>query len=140
MPARWVELTSAMNHLLTLTAGLVDLDRMPTVDYIRLDSSGEMDRGAVLRRYRKSDLLFKPPPRLLAEAVLSIAHTRICSRKTCGGSLGDAGQARRAPAIALEFRVRSRAASPHSELRKEAADSISGISLQPSAPMGSRPP
>lgn len=83
-----------MNLLLTQMAGLFDSIRLLTVDHIRRHSSKEVDRGAWLRRYCKTDLLLKPAPRLLAEAVLSIALPRVCGRKTCGGSLGDAGWVR----------------------------------------------
>jgi len=86
-----------------------------------------MDRGAWLSSHCKTDLALKPAPRLLAEVVPSIALARIRIRKTCDGSVRAAGQARRAPATAPEFRFRLRTASARSELPKEAADSISGM-------------
>jgi hypothetical protein len=131
MLARREDLISVMTLLHTQTAGLFGLVRLLTVDYIRRHSSNEMDRGAWLRSQCKTDLVLKPAPRLLAEAVPSIALARIRIRKTCDGSVRAAGQARRAPATAPEFRFRLRATSAHSELPKEAADSISGMSLVP---------
>jgi len=64
MPARREDLISAMNLLHVWMAGHFDLIRLLTIDYIRRDSSNEMDRGAWLRRYCKTDLLLKPAPRL----------------------------------------------------------------------------
>jgi hypothetical protein len=82
-----------MNPLRTQLDRLFNLGRLLIVDTTCRDSSGEMDRGALLRRYHKEDLLLKPAPRLLAEPLPSIALPRIRIRKTCGGSLGDACQA-----------------------------------------------
>lgn len=97
IPARWEDLISGMVLVDTQMTGLFDLNRLLTIDTIRRDSSGEMDRSALLRRYQKIDLRLKPAPRLPAESTASTSLARIRKRRPCGGSLGDACQARRAP-------------------------------------------
>jgi hypothetical protein len=61
-----------MNLQHNQTAGLFGLVRLRTVDSVRRQSPNEMDRGLWLRGHCKTELVLKPAPRPLAEAVPSI--------------------------------------------------------------------
>ena len=101
-------LVPALNFRLARPAVLVDLNRIPGLDFIREDA-GELAIGALVRQTdaERSPLLAERCP-ILTEAIAHIGHRTIRNRGTVGGSLAHADPAAELPlvAVALDARVR----------------------------------
>jgi carbon-monoxide dehydrogenase medium subunit len=105
-------LVPAMNFRIAQPAMLVDLNRIPDLDYIRRDESGGLRLGAMTRQRRlEVDREVAQAAPLLAEAVPFIAHPQIRNRGTLGGSLAHADPAAELPVIALALGARLRTQS-----------------------------
>src|SRR3970040_1555863 len=107
-------LIPAMNFRVAQPAVLIDLNRIPDLDYVRRHPSGGLSVGAMTRHRRlESDPQVKQTVPLLAEAVPFIAHPQIRTRGTLGGSLAHADPAAELPviAVALDARIKARSAS-----------------------------
>ena len=90
-----------MNFRLVTPAALVDLNRIPGLDYIRSDNG--MVRIGAMTRHRAvefSPVVAERLP-LLAEAIKLVAHLPIRSRGTMGGSLAHADPAAELPMVLL---------------------------------------
>lgn len=106
-------LIPVMNFRLAQPALLVDLNRIPDLDFIRRGADGGLAIGAMTRQRRleREPLMAEVAP-LLAEAIPWVAHPQIRNRGTFGGSIAHADPAAELPAIsvALEARFRLRKA------------------------------
>ena len=92
-------LVPAMNLRLARPRVLIDLGRVPDVDYIRA-SGGTLALGALVRQRaaeRSADVRRGAP--LLAQALPFIGHPAIRNRGTVGGSLAHADPAAELPAV-----------------------------------------
>ncbi len=102
-------LIPAMNFRLMQPPMLVDLNRIPALDYIEPTASGGLRIGGMARHsaVEHSPLVAARAP-LLHEAMPHIAHPQIRNRGTIGGSLAHADPAAELPVItiALEARLR----------------------------------
>ena len=128
-------LIPAMNFRVAQPAVLIDLNRIPDLDYVRRVPSGGLSVGAMTRHRRlESDPQVKQILPLLAEAVPFIAHPQIRTRGTLGGSLAHADPAAELPVIALALQARMRCASSQGERWIEAADFFQGMFTTALAP------
>ena len=106
-------LVPVMNFRLAQPGLLVDLNRLPELEYIRQDEGGGLRIGAMTRQSRlETDPSIARSAPLLAETMPHIAHQQIRNRGTLGGSLAHADPAAELPviAVALEARFLLRAA------------------------------
>jgi carbon-monoxide dehydrogenase medium subunit len=94
-------LVPLLNMRLARPAALVDLNRVPELDFIREDG-GRLVVGAMARQRdaERSDLVARAQP-LLRDALKQIAHPQIRNRGTIGGSLAHADPAAELPAVAV---------------------------------------
>ncbi len=108
-------LVPAMNFRLAQPSVLIDLNRIPSLSFIR-DDAGGVAIGAMTRQrvVEQSELVAARAP-LVTETMPSIAHVQIRNRGTFGGSLAHADPAAELPAVALvcdaQFRLRSHGAT-----------------------------
>jgi carbon-monoxide dehydrogenase medium subunit len=88
-----------LNFRLSRPAALVDINRIPGLDYIRADG-GMLEIGAVTRHraVERSAVVAAHCP-LLAEAVRQIGHFQIRNRGTIGGSIAHADPAAELPTV-----------------------------------------
>jgi carbon-monoxide dehydrogenase medium subunit len=128
-------LVPAMNFRITQPALLIDLNRIPDLDYIRRDDGAGLRLGAMTRQRRlELDPLVAAEAPLLAEAVPFIAHPQIRNRGTLGGSLAHADPASELPVIALALDARLRVVSTEGERWVEAKDFFHGMFTTALAP------
>ena len=121
-------LIPVMNFRLAQPALLVDLNRLPELDFIRRDESGGLRIGAMTRQRRlERDPLIAELAPLLAEAVPSIAHPQIRNRGTLGGSLAHADPAAELPAIMVALGARFRLQRAGGDRWVEAEDFFAGL-------------
>jgi CO/xanthine dehydrogenase FAD-binding subunit len=92
-------LVPMMNMRLARPKVLVDLNRVPELDYIRTDA-GAVAFGALTRQRtaERSDAVRRSVP-LMAQALPLIGHVAIRNRGTVGGSLAHADPAAELPAV-----------------------------------------
>jgi len=102
-------LIPVMNFRLAEPAFLVDINRIPELDFVRRGEDGTLRIGALARhrRLEREPLVAAAAP-LLHEAVPHIAHPQIRNRGTFGGSLAHADPAAELPAVALALDARLR--------------------------------
>ena len=116
-----------MNFRIVSPAAIIDLNRIPDLAYIRIES-GVVRIGAMTRQrtVEFSPIVAEQLP-LLAEAVKHIAHLPIRSRGTIGGSIAHADPAAELPMVlqALEGEVAAR--GPAGERLIKAADLFKGL-------------
>ena len=116
-----------MNFRIVSPAAIIDLNRIPDLAYIRIES-GVVRIGAMTRQrtVEFSPIVAEQLP-LLAEAVKHIAHLPIRSRGTIGGSIAHADPAAELPMVlqALEGEVVAR--GPAGERLIKAADLFKGL-------------
>lgn len=128
-------LVPAMNFRITAPALLIDLNRIPDLDYIRHDDGAGLRLGAMTRQRRlELDPMVAAEAPLLAEAVPFIAHPQIRNRGTLGGSLAHADPASELPVIALALDARLRLVSTVGERWVEAKDFFQGMFTTALAP------
>jgi carbon-monoxide dehydrogenase medium subunit len=116
-----------MNFRLVTPAGLVDLNRIPDLSYIRFDN-GIVHIGAMTRHrtVEFSPVIAQRLP-LLAEVIRLVAHLPIRSRGTIGGSLALADPAAELPMLLQVLEGEVVARGPKGERVIEAADLFEGI-------------
>jgi len=102
-------LIPVMNFRLARPAVLIDLNRLPDLDFIRRSDSGALRVGALTRQSRiERDPLVAELSPLLAETIPHVAHPQIRNRGTLGGTLAHADPAAELPAVAVALRARLR--------------------------------
>jgi carbon-monoxide dehydrogenase medium subunit len=112
-----------MNMRLARPELVVDINRVPGLDYIRETENGGLAVGAMTRQraIERSNLVQARQP-LLHAATKLIAHPQIRNRGTVGGSLAHADPAAEYPAVALALDAELRAKGPNGERAISAAD------------------
>ncbi|GIK55210.1 MAG: xanthine dehydrogenase family protein subunit M [Chloroflexi bacterium] len=100
-------LVPVMNFRLAQPAMLVDLNRIPELDYVRREGNGFIRIGSMTRQrtLERHPLIAQYTP-LLHEALPYIAHPQIRNRGTIGGSLAHADPAAELPVILLALNGR----------------------------------
>jgi CO/xanthine dehydrogenase FAD-binding subunit len=128
-------LIPVMNFRLAQPATLIDLNRLPGLDFVRRTAAGGLSIGAMTRQRRleREPLVAELAP-LLAEAVPHIAHPQIRNRGTIGGSLAHADPAAELPAVAVALRARFRLARAGGERWVEAERFFAGFFATDMAP------
>lgn len=115
-------LVPAMNFRLATPGVLVDLNRIPELDFVRREG-GELGIGAMTRQRdaETSPLVAEAAP-LMVEALGHVGHPQIRSRGTVGGSLAHADPAAELPAVLLALDGRCRLVGPDGERWVDAGD------------------
>jgi 6-hydroxypseudooxynicotine dehydrogenase subunit alpha len=120
-------LVPAMNFRIVQPSVLVDVNRVPELEYIRENDStlfiGAMTRE---RQLEFDQLLAKRCP-LLTEALPFIAHPQIRNRGTIGGSLVNADPAAELPVLMLALNARLKARNTSGERWVDAKDFFVGM-------------
>jgi carbon-monoxide dehydrogenase medium subunit len=120
-------LVPAMNFRLSMPAVLIDLNRIPGLDYIRADG-GVLRIGAMARQHAaelSADLARAAP--LIAEALPHVAHPQIRNRGTMGGSIAHADPAAELPAVMLALGASFRVLGPNGARTIAADDFFVGL-------------
>lgn len=121
-------LVPAMNFRLVAAAVLVDLNRLPDLDYIRVAEDGGLRLGAMTRQRRlERDPLVKTHAPLMFEAMPEVAHPQIRNRGTLGGSLAHADPAGELPVIAVALDAQLRMQSVNGSRWVPAAEFFQGL-------------
>jgi carbon-monoxide dehydrogenase medium subunit len=120
-------LVPAMNFRLAQPAALIDLNRVPDLDYVRAEAGGLRIGALVRHRGIERDASIARHAPLLNEAAPQVAHPQIRNRGTFGGNLAHADPASEFPAVALALGARMRARSALGERWIEAADFFRGV-------------
>jgi carbon-monoxide dehydrogenase medium subunit len=128
-------LIPAMNFRVTAPGFLVDLNRVPGLDAIRLDKDGALHIGAMTRQraVERDEQVARFSP-LLHETMPHIAHPQIRNRGTIGGSLVHADPAAELPVIAVALGATLVLTSQSGQRVVPAADFFEGmftVALQP---------
>ena len=109
-------LIPVMNFRLARPAVLIDLNRLPDLDFVRQHETGALRIGALARQSRvEHDPLVREIAPLMAEAMPHIAHPQIRNRGTVGGTLAHADPAAELPAVAVALGARLRIVGPRGE-------------------------
>lgn len=117
-----------LNFRLARPSVLVDLNRIPELDFIRSEAGGSLRLGAMVRQARlEHDPLIATRTPLLCEAVPFVAHPQIRNRGTLGGTLAHADPAAELPAVAVALGARLRVRSQGGERWIEARDFFTGL-------------
>ncbi|HET7011113.1 MAG TPA: xanthine dehydrogenase family protein subunit M [Anaerolineales bacterium] len=128
-------LVPSMNFRVSTPSLLIDLNRIPDLDYIRRDPDGSLRIGAMTRQHRlETDALVREAASLLAHAAPFIAHPQIRNRGTLGGSLAHADPAAELPVVALALEARMQAATNEGRRWIEAKDFFQGMFTTSLAP------
>ncbi|MCC7105725.1 MAG: xanthine dehydrogenase family protein subunit M [Chloroflexi bacterium] len=109
-------LVPLMNMRLAKPAVLVDVNRISSMQYIRVESDGSLAIGAGTRQAaaeRSPEVAASWP--LLTEALKQVGHTTIRNRGTIGGSLAHADPAAELPVAALALDATFRLVGPLGE-------------------------
>jgi len=116
-----------MNFRLVTPAALIDLNRIPNVNYIRSDN-GILHIGAMTRHraLEFSSIIAERLP-VLTEAIRLVAHLPIRSRGTIGGSLALADPAAELPMLLQALEGEIVAHGPNGTRLVKAADLFEGI-------------
>ncbi len=111
-----------LNMRMARPEALVDLSRVPGLEYIR-ETDGALAIGAMTskRAVERSELVKRRQP-LLHAATLLVAHPQIRNRGTVGGSMAQADPAAEYPAVALVLNAELRAVGPDGERTIKADD------------------
>ncbi|HEY8414691.1 MAG TPA: xanthine dehydrogenase family protein subunit M [Thermaerobacter sp.] len=110
-------LVPMLNMRLARPSVLIDINRIPGLDYIRVEE-GRVVIGALARHrvVERSQLVRRHCP-LLAEALRWVGHPAIRHRGTVCGSLAHADPAAELPAVLAALEGEVRVAGPHGERR-----------------------
>jgi aerobic carbon-monoxide dehydrogenase medium subunit len=121
-------LLPVLNFRLAQPAVLIDVNRVPELDFLRETAGGGVAMGALTRqRSLEREPLIAARAPLLAEAVHHIAHPQIRNRGTIGGSLAHADPAAELPALALALQARLRLVRVSGERWVDAAGFYTGL-------------
>lgn len=127
-------LIPVLNFRLARPAVLVDLNRVPGLDFVR-ETDGELAVGALTRqRSLERDSATRRLSPLLAETLPFVAHPQIRNRGTVGGSLAHADPAAELPAVALALGARLRLVSERGERWLSAGGFFTGLFATALAP------
>jgi carbon-monoxide dehydrogenase medium subunit len=120
-------LVPALNMRLATPAAVIDINRVPALDQIRLAPEG-LVIGALARQdaVEQSPLVAEHAP-LIAQALPHVGHVAVRSRGTIGGSLALADPAAELPACAVALGATLRAASRRGQREIPAAGFFRGI-------------
>jgi aerobic carbon-monoxide dehydrogenase medium subunit len=120
-------LVPALNMRLATPRAVIDINRLPGLDAIRLEPEG-LVLGALARHeaVERSPLVREHAP-LLALALPHVGHAAIRTRGTLGGSLALADPAAELPACAVALDARIRVEGRHGRRDVAAADFFRGI-------------
>ena len=121
-------LIPVMNFRLAQPALLIDLNRVPGLDFIQGRPDGGLAFGALTRQRRiERDPLVADRAPLLHEAIPFVAHPQIRNRGTFGGSLAHADPSAELPAIAVALDARFRLRSSNGDRWVTARDFFTGL-------------
>lgn len=121
-------LIPTMNFRMVQPSVLVDLNEIPELDYIKLDSEGYLRIGAMTRQcHIEQDPEVERNEPLLHETMPFIAHPQIRNRGTIGGSLVHADPAAELPVIALATQAELQVKSANGERWISGADFFQGM-------------
>jgi CO/xanthine dehydrogenase FAD-binding subunit len=121
-------LVPAMNFRVVRPEVLIDLNRIPELNYIRPQDGGSVRIGAMTReRQLELDPRLAASQPLLAEAMPHIAHPQIRNRGTLGGSLSNADPAAELPVVMLALEARFLVRKTGHERWVPARDFFSGM-------------
>jgi len=128
-------LVPTMNFRLAQPGFLIDLNRIPELDFVRPAANGALDVGAMTRQrtIERSDLASRCAP-LLHAVMPSIAHVQIRNRGTIGGSLAHADPAAELPAVAVALDATLLLRNRNGERKVEASDFYLGLFTTDLAP------
>jgi carbon-monoxide dehydrogenase medium subunit len=128
-------LVASLNFRCLTPTVLVDLNVLPGLDGIWVDSKADLHIGAMVRyRQIERDPLIAQHAPLVQSAIPYIAHTAIRTRGTIGGSLAYADPAAELPAVTLALEARYRVRSAAGERWIEARDFFQDSFLTALAP------
>jgi len=128
-------LIPAMNFRLVLASLIVDVNRIPGLDFVEPASDGGLRLGGLARQRRlERDPLVAERAPLLAETMPHVAHPQIRNRGTLGGSLAHADPAAELPVIVVALQARLLARSARGERWLWAADFFQGLFTTALAP------
>lgn len=117
-----------LNFRLASPSILIDLNRVPDLDYVRPGPDDTLRIGAMTRQSRlETDPLVAERVPLLHEAMPFIAHPQIRNRGTLGGTLAHADPAAELPTVALALGARLRLQSDRGDRWVEAKDFFTGL-------------
>ncbi len=121
-------LVPAMNFRVVQPGVLIDLNRVPDIDYIRPENQDTLRIGAMTReRQLEFDPLIAKWSPLLAEAMPHVAHPQIRNRGTLGGSLAHADPAAELPVIMLALGARFKVCNASNERWVDAQNFFQGM-------------
>ncbi|HEX5726974.1 MAG TPA: xanthine dehydrogenase family protein subunit M [Longimicrobiaceae bacterium] len=120
-------LVPAMNFRLAQPAVLVDLNRVPGLDYLA-ERGGGLRIGAMARQAaaERSEAVARLAP-LVAEALPHVAHPQIRNRGTVGGSVAHADPAAELPAVMVALGARLHLQGPNGGRVVEAESFFTGL-------------
>ena len=114
-------LIPVMNFRLAAPTVLIDLNNVPSLDYVR--ANGNLHIGAMTRQrtLERNATIAQHAP-LITQTMPLVAHAQIRNRGTLGGSLAHADPAGELPVIAVALEARFKLQSQRGERWVEAAD------------------
>ena len=115
-------LVPLLNMRLARPAMLVDLARIPDLDYVRADGDGFAIGGMTRQRTVELSPMIQAQHPLLHAGMLLIAHPQNRNQGTIGGSLAHADPAAELPALALALDATFSATGPNGARAIAAAD------------------
>ena len=115
-------LVPLLNMRLARPAVLVDLARVPDLDYVRSDGDGFAIGAMTRQRTVELSPLVQAQHPMLHAGVMLIAHPQNRNQGTIGGSLAHADPAAELPALALALEASFRATGPQGERSIAASD------------------
>jgi len=120
-------LMPALNMRLTTPSAVIDINRLPGLDSVRLASEG-LVLGALTRHetLERSPLVREHAP-LIAQAMPHVGHTAIRTRGTLGGSLALADPAAELPACVVALDAIVRVEGPRGRREIAALDFFRGV-------------
>lgn len=120
-------LVPTLNMRLATPAAVIDINRLPGLDEIRVGPEG-LVIGALARldALERSPLVARHAP-LIAQALPHVAHLAIRTRGTFGGSIALGDPAAELPACVLALEASMRVASRHGSREIPAAEFFRGI-------------
>ena len=120
-------LVPSMNFRLSQPAVLVDLNRIPGLDYIT-SRQGSLRIGAMARqRAAERSAEIAKAARLLTETLPFVAHPQIRNRGTIGGSIAHADPAAEIPAVMLALGARFHVIGPNGDRTIRSEDFFTGL-------------
>lgn len=116
-------LIPTMNFRLAQPAILLDVNRLPDLDYVREAGGGALRIGALTRhRTLEYDRVIARTQPLVHEAITYVGHPQIRNRGTLCGNLAHADPASEMPAVILALGGRMHAKSAHRDRWIDATD------------------